>query len=143
MSAEDALTTVARMLDLYNDGTPESYGSDRFVELFDPAADIEMLPSAQFPAGRRMSVDELREELTAVSARMVDRHVDVHETLADGERVVVRYTFSGTTTVDAPGTPAGSRISMDGSDFYTVADGRITRYLQSVGMPRVAPQSGN
>lgn len=130
------LETALHMIDLYNDGSPESYGSDRYIELFAEDARIQLMPSAQAPAGRTMSREDLLGAQAAAAERLRNRHVEVHETVAEGDSVVVRYTFSASTAAAAPGIAAGSRMQMEGTDFYTVRDGKVARYLQLVTVPR-------
>lgn len=53
--------------------------------------------------------------------------------MAEGDTVVVAYTYSSTVTADTPGFAAGSRRSFECVNFYTVSDGLIVRYVQYSG----------
>ena len=61
------------------------------------------------------------------SGAFSDMHLDVHETLVSGDKVVVRFTNSGKQTGPFMGTPAsGKSASWLGIGIYTVHAGRIT-----------------
>lgn len=119
---------VARHFDLYNDGTPDSYGSERFLEVWSEAAVTNMPASAQAPARRIVGREAQRAEHARVASAFRNRHVTVSEFVAEGNRVAARYRFTCTAAVALPGVPAGSVIQFDGVDFYTVNDGLIVEY---------------
>ena len=51
MTDNSPKAVVLRFYDLYNDGTPDSYGSERFLEVWSEAAVTNMPASAQAPDG--------------------------------------------------------------------------------------------
>lgn len=65
------------------------------------------------------------------------RH-EIHEVVAEGDRVAVRLTLRGTHTGDFMGVPAsGEDIAVEGTAFLRVADNRITRlrgFLDQMGL---------
>lgn len=74
--------------------------------------------------------------IEAFKARMVqsaagsfsDMHLTIHEIVASGDTVVVRFTNSGTQSGTFMGAPAtGRHASWSGIGMYTVTDGRISR----------------
>ncbi|WP_320536080.1 nuclear transport factor 2 family protein [Pseudarthrobacter sp. IC2-21] len=48
--------------------------------------------------------------------------------IADGDRVVVQHTLTGTNKVDTPFGPAGASIRIDLATVFTVVDGKVTKY---------------
>jgi predicted ester cyclase len=58
-----------------------------------------------------------------------DAAVEIDELVADGERVAVATTFTGTHTGAIMGMePTGRRVSVTGIDIVRVADGRIVEH---------------
>ncbi|KAA0241353.1 MAG: nuclear transport factor 2 family protein [Dehalococcoidia bacterium] len=83
-------SVVRRYLQLYYDGTPDSYGSDRFFSVWAEDCVQEFLPSAQFPAGTvLLGKDAARSNLSSVSRAFRNRRLDVHDVIAAGDRVAV------------------------------------------------------
>jgi steroid delta-isomerase-like uncharacterized protein len=55
-----------------------------------------------------------------------DLHVTVHDTIAEGDRVAIRWTATMTHLGDGLGFPAsGKKVSMDGSTIVAIKDGKI------------------
>lgn len=140
METFDPLSVVQRMFELYNDGTADSYGSDRFMRFWADDFVVEYGASAQFPQGRRLEgKPRMRRELEQASTAMRNRHVFVREMVADGDSVVVGYSFWATTAVDMASIPAGSRIRMDATSFFTVRDGLMVHEKQYAGPMVLSP----
>jgi steroid delta-isomerase-like uncharacterized protein len=58
-----------------------------------------------------------------------DLHAQVHDMLADGDKVVTRKTFHGTHTGEFIGLPAtGNAISVDVIDIVRVRDGKFVEH---------------
>ena len=58
-----------------------------------------------------------------------DLHAQVHDMLADGDKVVTRKTFHGTHTGEFMGLPAtGNAISVDVIDIVRVRDGKFVEH---------------
>lgn len=58
-----------------------------------------------------------------------DLRVVVEDLVAEGDRVVARYTWHGTDRGGWPETPpTGKRVTTIGMDIYRVADGQIVEY---------------
>jgi len=120
------------MIDLYNDGTPDSYSSDRFLEMFADDAVIEFPAMDGVPA-RRGGKEVFREALAAVGPVWRNRHTTVQEIVAEGDRVISRNSLTMSVAVDMPGFPAGSNLRNDYVDFCTVRDGLIVEYTAGIG----------
>jgi steroid delta-isomerase-like uncharacterized protein len=55
-----------------------------------------------------------------------DLRVTVHDTIAEGDRVAIRWTATMTHLGDGLGFPAsGKKVSMDGSTIVVIKDGKI------------------
>jgi len=53
---------------------------------------------------------------------------EIHQLVADGDTVAVRYTFHGTHTGEFMGiAPTGRVVKRFSAAFFTIADGRVTR----------------
>ena len=127
MTDNSPKAVVRRMIDLYNDGTPETYGSDRFLELFSDDAVIELPATAVGPA-RRGGKEVFREGLAEAAHIFRNRHTVVQEIVADGDRVVARNAWTTIAAVDTPDWKAGSTIRCDYVDFCTVRNGLVVEY---------------
>ena len=124
---------VSGMNELYNDGSPDYYGSDRFLEMFAEDVACEFLASADSPARRVVGREPFREVSAGAASMFRNRHNTVDVTLAAGDKVVTRYTWSATAAADMPGIPAGATVRADGADFHTVKDGPIVAYTNLMG----------
>lgn len=127
---------VLRHIELYNDGTPEIYGTERFLEVWADDAVQEFMPSAQFPNGMvYVGNAQIRENHAQVARLWRNRRLDVHDVIASGDRVVVRYTWSAVAAAGLPKVPAGQTLRLECADFFTVNGGLITRMVEIVGPP--------
>jgi steroid delta-isomerase-like uncharacterized protein len=81
-----------------------------------------------------------------------DGHITIHELIAEGNKVVARFTIRGTHRApfpDIPGPPTGKQLTMTGCDVVTLTSGgrvaEIWDYpdalgmLQQLGVIRVQP----
>ncbi len=72
-----------------------------------------------------------------------DGHVTIHELIAEGNKVVARFTIRGTHKgpfPDIPGPPTGKQLAITGCDVITLtADGKVVEiwdYPDALGMLR-------
>lgn len=64
--------------------------------------------------------------LAPFAAAFPDMTVTVHELVAEGDRVVARFTTAGTHRGEVMGVPAtGRRVAWDGTNVYRIAGGRV------------------
>ncbi|MCA9830480.1 MAG: nuclear transport factor 2 family protein [Dehalococcoidia bacterium] len=138
MDVRSLEAVVRRMIQLYSDGTPEEYGSDRFLELFADDAVIYLPPAPGF-AAQRGGKEAFRAASAKGSALFRNRKTRIHEIVVQGERVVARNTWTATLVVDAIGMQAGTVVRFDYVDFCTVRDGLIVEYT-NVGSAMVPAQ---
>ena len=63
----------------------------------------------------------------------LDAHFTIEDMVAEGDRVVVRWTNSGTNTGDFLGIPAtGRQYSIQGIDIYRLAGGKLAEHWDVV-----------
>ena len=122
---DDAAAIARRWIELYNDGTPTSYGSDRFLELYAENCVWAESPTKSFPAGRKGSLEQIRKELADAQSVLVDRHVVLYEVVASGPIAAMRYSWSAKVNGDIAGHPKGSRMAFEVAAFFKVRHGRI------------------
>jgi steroid delta-isomerase-like uncharacterized protein len=100
-----------------------THGRDAFVdEAFDPSATYHdpMLPP--LPTGP----DGPRQRKAIYETALSESHVDVHDVVAQGERVAMRWTYTGRFTGEFMGVaPTNEAVTVDGMHFFHVRDGRV------------------
>jgi ketosteroid isomerase-like protein len=122
---EDAAAIATRWVELYNDGTPTSYGSDRFLQLYAEDCVWTESPTKMYPQGRSGSLAQIRPALAAGQSVLVNRHVVLKEVVANGSVGAMHYAWSATTSGAVAGYPKGSRIALEVAAFFKVRQGRI------------------
>jgi steroid delta-isomerase-like uncharacterized protein len=131
--------TARRLYELLNQGQAEAVGDlvDRDYEEHDP------LPGQG--SGREGAVDRFSVITTALAS-----HFTIEDVVAEGDRVVVRWTNSGTHVGDFAGIPAtGKTFTMSGIDIYRAADGKLCEHwhvidqLSMLGQLGLLPQPAN
>jgi len=127
------------MLDAYNDGTPESYGSLKFLDYFADDAVIEFPAMAAQPA-QRGAKEIFRDAVAGASVAFRNRHSVPLEVVVDGARVIARLHYTATAAIDTPDWRAGATIHNDYADFCTVRDGKIVDYTAVIG-PMLAAEA--
>ncbi len=125
---------VLRAMEFYNDHSPEVYtDTEKFLAMLSEDCVQEFAPTQQAPARRLVGKQSARENIEAVAAALRASHIEVHEAIAEGERVVLRYTWTGIVRPDATGLTPGTRLRADGTGFYTVRDGLIVEMVDVMG----------
>jgi len=123
--SEDAEAIARRWVELYNDGTPAFYGSDRFLELYAEDCVWTESPTKMYPQGRKGSLAQIRPALAAGQAALVNRHVVLQEVVGNGPMGAMHYRWSANANKDVPGYSKGDRISLEVAAFFKVRQGRI------------------
>jgi len=127
MSELTAEQLARRWIELYNDGTPDSYGSDRFLELYAEDVDWREMPSARYPEGRSGDLAFARAAVTANQGALRNRRVQLHEVLADGDCAAMRYAWEATVAADGLPWPRGAVYRAELAAFFIVTNGKIVR----------------
>lgn len=86
------------------------------------AADFILHSPSQDIHGR----DGVKQLFTTLHEACPDLHFTIEDLVADGDRVVTRWTASGTQTGEFQGIPAThTRVRMSGTDIDRIANGRV------------------
>jgi steroid delta-isomerase-like uncharacterized protein len=81
------------------------------------------------PPGMSPDKQGVKAYFAAFRRAVPDLHAQVHDMLADGDKVVTRKTFHGTHTGEFMGLPAtGNAISVDVIDIVRVRDGKFVEH---------------
>jgi steroid delta-isomerase-like uncharacterized protein len=117
MSTEENRALLRRAWD-------EIYGQGRLDCIGDVA-----LPDvvAHEPDGDVRGVEEFERYLTSYLTAFPDTEVTIEDVVAEGDKVVSRYTVHGTHTgtTDDYGPPTGRRIAIEGITLYRFERGRL------------------
>ena len=136
----EAADIVRRWVELYCDGTPETYGSDRFLELYAPNADWVEMPTPMHPSGRSGDAETIREGLEQNCKFFRNRRVELKEVIEDGNVAAWTAIWSASVAVDAPDSipvKAGSRIQIRMAVLTEVVDGLIVRQHEYISNPEL------
>jgi steroid delta-isomerase-like uncharacterized protein len=132
MNTEQNTTIVRRLYELLNNGDAEGIGglvAEGYVE-HDP------LPGQG--TGREGVVDRFSMLIGALAPRFT-----VEDVVAEGDRVVVRWTNAGTHVAEFAGIPAtGRSFTIAGIDIYRVADGAICEHWHVIDQLSMLGQLG-
>jgi steroid delta-isomerase-like uncharacterized protein len=76
-------------------------------------------------------------------AAIPDLHATIDDLVAEGNKVVVRYTVEGTQQGALPGVPpTGKRFRISGISIYRLAEGKITEQREQMDMLGLMQQLG-
>ncbi len=107
------------------------------------AADDLMPPDAVVHEPVAGTPGDLKAVAAAIRAAFPDWHSTVEEMLADGDRVVERWTGRGTHQGEFQGiAPTGKRVAVPGVVFYRIADGRIAEFRDQFDRMSLMQQLG-
>ena len=120
MSTEANKTIVRRYQEAYN-----TNNLDALTEIVSPAFMSHSLAPG-LPAG--LQGGNLMHQMTM--AAMPDYQVSIDDLIAEGDRVVARFTMTGTHTgAEFLGLPAsGRKIDVSGISIFRLADGKIVEH---------------
>ena len=98
-------------LDTLDDGLKEVYAED--VVLHEPDEDI-------------VGIEGLKQFLSMIRAAFPDLRVTLEDAIAEGEKVVSRWTAQGTHQGELMGiAPTGSQVTFTGITIHRIEDGKI------------------
>jgi steroid delta-isomerase-like uncharacterized protein len=76
--------------------------------------------------GQEVGLDGYKSGVTMMRSAFPDLHLDLHDVIAEGDRVAIRYALRGTHEGDLMGVPpSGNSVSSDGMVFARVHDGQV------------------
>ena len=117
MSAENNKDVIRRLIkDVYNDSNLDVVDELVAADIFDHGAVAE----------HRHGIAGFKHVMEWVRTFSADVHYDIEDIIAEGEKVAVRMTQSGTHTGSVRGNPAtGKRFSVDYVHWFRLADGKV------------------
>ena len=90
------------------------------------------------------TAEGFKQSFAVIRAAMPDMTYTIEDVIAEGDKVVVRWTTSGTNTGEMLGMPAtGKKATVTGIDIFRVQDGKLAEFwlswdqlgmLQQLGM---------
>ena len=125
MPTNDAAAVARRYCEIYSDGTPDSYGSERVVELFSP--ECEWIEHSNLNGLRRGGREDVRKALRDNAGLLRDRRIELHRVIGSGEEAAMHGTWSAKLAEDALGHAKGTRVMADVVSLLRVRDGFIVR----------------
>lgn len=132
MNTEQNTTIVRRLYELANNGDAEGIGG-LVAEGYD---EHDPLPGQG--TGREGVVDRFSMLVGALAPRFT-----IEDVVAEGDRVVVRWTNAGTHVAEFAGIPAtGRSFTIAGIDIYRVADGAICEHWHVIDQLSMLGQLG-
>ncbi len=115
-------------------------GVDAVDDLFAPHFTDQQL--ARGPDGA-VSLETLKERLRTLDAMLGPARFDEQEMIAEGDRVLVRWTVQGTHRGPYLGLPpTGRPFRVDGVNIFRVVDGRIVERWSFLDVPTLLAQLG-
>jgi predicted ester cyclase len=137
MAIEENKDVVVRLVeDCVNSHRPELL--DRFV-----AADVRIHPGTPGSAPDTEGIEPLRASFRRFRTTFPDLHVVLDDVLAEGDRVAVRWTGTGTHSGELAGIPpTGAAVSWGGMDVYRLAGGRVVEWWRTEDLVWLLAQLG-
>jgi steroid delta-isomerase-like uncharacterized protein len=115
-------------------------GADAVDGLFAPDFADQQLAQV---LGGPVTLDGLKERLRALEGALGRARFEEQEMVAEGDRVVVRWTMYGTHEGPFLGLPATGRpYRVDGVNLFRVVDGRIAERWSFLDVPALLAQLG-
>ena len=117
MSVASNKAVARRFIQVWGDGN-----LDVIDELAAPSLVVRYPTIPQVIQGSR----EFRHVIAGFRSAFPDSALRVEEEIAEGEKVVIRWSFSGTHKGNLLGVPAtGKRVTWTGITIYRIVDGRV------------------
>ena len=89
------------------------------------------------------SLEEYKQGMAAFHAAFPDLHFTVEEVIAEGDKVVVRWSLRGTYLGDYQGRPAtGKPVSVTGMSLFRLAEGKIQEITVNMDRLGLSKQLG-
>jgi steroid delta-isomerase-like uncharacterized protein len=134
MSAEENKALVRRFTDaVFNRGN-----IDR-VDAFIAPDNVEHNPMPEQPQGS----EGVKWIARALRTAFPDLRFEIHDQVAEGDRVMDRWTISGTHAGDLFGLPpTGKRMAVSGFDMVRIADGKVAEHWMAMDQLGLMQQLG-
>jgi steroid delta-isomerase-like uncharacterized protein len=95
------------------------------------------------PPLKPCGIDGVKQVAQAVVNAFPDRKIVHHEAIAEGDRVLIRWSMSGTHRGDLMGIPAtGRQMTLTGFDYFRIENGKIAEMWQEADQLSMLQQLG-
>lgn len=119
MSLDDNKAVVRRLYDEVANG--------RNLDVLDEIVSEDSIDNDTFPGMPTRGVEAYRVVFAGSLAAFPDFHMEVHDLVAEGDRVAARMTISGTHEGEFAGMPpTGKTFSVGHIEIFQVEDGKLT-----------------
>jgi len=118
---------VRRYIELYNDGTPETYGSDAFLQIYAADVDWAEAPTLMTPQGRSGNREALRAAVESGQQLFRNRRQVIDEMIEDGDRAIWLGVWSASVAAEGFLAPIGARLELPVAMLIVARDGLIVR----------------
>ena len=133
MSTEENKAIVRRVYDAINTNDPDAL--DGLM-----AADMDSNTRFAHPDG---GLAGFKESFKTALASFPDYSITIDDQIAEGNKVVTRYTASGTQEGDFMGVaPTGERIELVGIDIDQIEDGKIVAHWSEASLDDIMVKLG-
>jgi predicted ester cyclase len=115
MSLEENKAIVRRFVEAYN---------KRNLNLFD-----DLLAPDYFDHTSKVGIEGLKQLMNMAFKAFPDLHETIEDIIAEGDKVWVRITFTGTNTGEWLGfAPTGKKVTSKNVDTYRIVNGKLAEY---------------
>jgi C-1 hydroxylase len=88
-------------------------------------------------------VEEYKQYITAFSKGFPDFHETIEDIIAEGDKVWVRFPFTGTQTGEYRGlAPTGKKITAEIVDIFRIVDGKVAEWWEVADALNMSKQLG-
>lgn len=101
------------------------------AELLDQFVDANVIYHEPDP-GQAPGIQGIRNNFAWFRMVFPDLHVQIDDLIAEGSKVAVRWTFTGTQQGEFMGKPgSGKQVNLSGIDIYRISDGKIAEWWRT------------
>lgn len=135
MSVEENTAIALRFAQIWGQGS---------LDLIDEYASPEIAVSYPLLPETVHGPDAFKEVIRGIRSGMPDVECEVHETIAQGDKVAGRWTMRGTHSGELNGIPpTGKQVTLSGITIYRLAEGKVVEefgeenalgFLQQLGV---------
>lgn len=102
-----------------------------------------MIHAPGYPPEWSRGTEGTKQLATAIIEGIPDRRITHDETIAEGDKVMIRWTMTGTHSGELMGVPpTGRPIEVTGFDLFRIEDGKLTELWQNWDQLRLMQQIG-
>src|SRR4051794_15421128 len=133
----DAERAVRRMVECFNAMDADGGSGLPLDDIYDPALVWHESATSLSPGGRSGGIDALRAALEFERVLCQNRRIDVCDVVTAGDRIAVRYRWSGTIAAElGAGMPRiGDRVYVDNALFMRIEGGRVVEVSRVLAEP--------